>query len=101
MRNTGWQAATYLLAGIVVLVSAAAWNNARTVDVLTAELRNARSSAATTEAPCDVPATLPAVRAVTYAPNLELSEVPGADGRCINGQRFAKRGNEWLHLGAC
>jgi hypothetical protein len=97
--KTGWQATTYILAGLCAMLGAAAWNNARTVDATTASLRNVSSRTPAVDPDCGGVQVI-YEREPPAEPYVMPSPAPRG-GRCINGQRFDKRGNEWVQLGPC
>lgn len=93
MSKTAWQAVALIAIGWAALATAAAWNNARTVDQVTGQLRAAKREAAamTVHEP-----TSPIREA---RPVQAVREEPGT--RCVDGLRFRISGGTVEQVGTC
>ena len=96
MDKLGWQVVAAVTGSLWLITAAAAWNNARSVDVANHQIRERP------EAPCD--------QIDTHAPMsvIEHHETPighrvliDPNDRCIDGQLFRKVRAEWVQLGPC
>lgn len=93
MSENGWKAVALVAIGWAALATAAAWNNARTVDQVTGQLTAAKREAAA------VPAYEPPSPIREARPVRAVRDEPGT--RCVDGLLFRVSGGTVEQVGTC